>query len=671
MPSIVGTTGNDSLVGTALDDFINARTGFDTVDGGAGRDRLTVNYSVFTAYSARFPSIVVLDAAGLSGTIESRVSNDYVTFSGIEVLDVTFGMAAEWLIVRADTPFAGERLVVDAGAGQDRLSLDLVPVGNVRLQVATDGTVTTNMLSRFAGFEEYYLTLGDGFHSIVTGAFDDRVTIGAGISTIATGAGEDVIVSNGGRGTFDAGAAYDRITFQLENIARAASLSYNGASGAGLISGGTTMAGVEELVASLGARADTVRLTNAIANVSGGAGADAFTITRPVSVTLDGGDGIDTAAIDLSQGSAAIDDALRSSGAGGFDGSLYRDVTFTSIERLTITLGNQADFLVLDAAPLAQGATLTLDGGLAEGSSVDILQLDFSSLASATALVAADGSLAFGGGVISGFETIRITGTAGNDHFEGASSVDGGAGDDVLQGTAGQDTLRGGDGNDTLHAYGAGGHDDLNGGAGDDRYYMDAAGQWPAIHEAAGEGSDALFSSVSAALWDNVETLWLTGSDDISGSGTEANDALNGNGGGNQLMGNGGDDTLSGGEGIDQLFGGAGADTLTGGAGFDLFWFDTLEPAQHDTITDFAPEDALYFERSAFTGLAAFPFNSYLPTSAFATGSEATTSDHRIVYDDLTGALYYDADGIGGTSQILVATLTNIPGLTASDILVF
>jgi Ca2+-binding RTX toxin-like protein len=42
----------------------------------------------------------------------------------------------------------------------------------------------------------------------------------------------------------------------------------------------------------------------------------------------------------------------------------------------------------------------------------------------------------------------------------------------------------------------------------------------------------------------------------------------------------------------------------------------------------------------------------------------------RLIYNTTTGALYYDADGTGGTNAVLVATLQGMPTLVAQDIAV-
>ncbi|WP_129790987.1 hypothetical protein [Sphingosinicella sp. CPCC 101087] len=54
-----------------------------------------------------------------------------------------------------------------------------------------------------------------------------------------------------------------------------------------------------------------------------------------------------------------------------------------------------------------------------------------------------------------------------------------------------------------------------------------------------------------------------------------------------------------------------------------------------------------------------------------AIGSAASTAAHRIVYNPVTGALLYDADGEGGGAAIQFAMLDNHPPtLAATDFVV-
>ena len=169
------------------------------------------------------------------------------------------------------------------------------------------------------------------------------------------------------------------------------------------------------------------------------------------------------------------------------------------------------------------------------------------------------------------------------------NSLTGNAGANGLFGLGGNDTLAGGDGNDTLD--GGTGADSMIGGAGNDTYVVESA--LDVIVEVAAGGTDVVQSSVTYTLADEVETLTLTGTAAIDGTGNSLDNVLTGNAAANLLSGlagndllTGGDgtDTLVGGDGDDTLDGGLGTDTLTGGAGNDTYILD----ATSDVISEVA-----------------------------------------------------------------------------------
>ena len=253
----------------------------------------------------------------------------------------------------------------------------------------------------------------------------------------------------------------------------------------------------------------------------------------------------------------------------------------------------------------------------------------------------------------------ELTGNNGNN------TLDGLAGNDTIRGGAGSDRLSGYDGADRLD--GGTGADLMNGGAGNDTYYVDDVLDNVTRDEA---GLDQIFSLVTYSLGGRgVENLSLIGSANINAHGNSSDNVLDGNDSDNILDGSAGNDTVLGRGGNDALVGGLGIDRLTGGAGNDAFVFSApLSVANRDVITDFDhTADSFRLQNSVMQTLGA---NGALKSGYFFAGTSAHDADDHIVYDQVTGALFYDSNGnvAGGVTQL--ATLTNKPTLLADDFFV-
>ena len=187
----------------------------------------------------------------------------------------------------------------------------------------------------------------------------------------------------------------------------------------------------------------------------------------------------------------------------------------------------------------------------------------------------------------------------------------GNAGANRLDGKSGADTMIGREGNDT--------------------YFVDNAGD--RAFEAAGGGTDMVYSTVSFALTDGQE---------IEGLSTitwELTNAIN-------LTGNSLNNYLIGNAGVNVLDGKAGNDTLHGREGTDTYAFTTVLGAGNiDVILGFSSaDDTIALENNGvFVGLS----NGALPASAFVIGTAAQDSSDRIIYNQATGQLFFDADGNG------------------------
>ncbi len=154
---------------------------------------------------------------------------------------------------------------------------------------------------------------------------------------------------------------------------------------------------------------------------------------------------------------------------------------------------------------------------------------------------------------LTGTAAINASGNALDNTLSGngaANVLDGGAGNDTLLGGAGTDSLLGLSGDDRLD--GGAGIDTLVGGLGNDTYLVDSASDL--ITELLAEGDDTVLASATYSLLAkaaNVESLTLSGTSAINGTGNALNNTLTGNSAANVLDGGAGNDTLIGGAGND------------------------------------------------------------------------------------------------------------------------
>jgi VCBS repeat-containing protein len=240
------------------------------------------------------------------------------------------------------------------------------------------------------------------------------------------------------------------------------------------------------------------------------------------------------------------------------------------------------------------------------------------------------------------------TGTPGDDTItgtDGDDTIDALAGDDTVFGLAGNDLIFGGDGRDFLN--GDDDDDTIEGGNGDDFL-------------SGGEGNDQLSGQA--------------GNDYVAGQGGD--DQLTGGDGFDQLYGDDGDDVIEGGDDFDFLSGGLGSDVLTGGVGSDLlsggsgadtFVFQS-DADGSDEINDFVSgSDTLQILASGFGGGLTAGGTVSLVSNSDPTASGASG---QFLYDTDDGTLYWDADGTGAGAAVLIATLSNLPTLAASDFVV-
>ncbi len=499
----------------------------------------------------------------------------------------------------------------DAANGYDGADVLLGEAGNDRLS----GSAGNDTID--GGTEADTLDGGDDNDQIWAGSGDDNATGGLGDDMLYMGDGADTANGSDGADFLVGEAGIDRLLGDAGND------TIDGGADSDTLDGG---ADHDQIWAGFGDD-----------NATGGLGDDMLYM----------GDGADAAngsdGADFLMGEAGIDRLLGDAGNDTIDGGTEADTLDGGADNDQIWAGsgddNATGGLGDDVLHMGDGAD-TADGGdgadtIAGEAGQDLLR---GGAGSDKLDGGADGDTLDGG---SGNDQIwaqlgddHATGGSGNDLIymgEGADTADGDDGVDTIAGEAGQDLLRGGAGNDKLD--GGLDSDTLDGGSGKDTLY-------------GGTGSDRL----------------------LGGTG---DDLLVGEDGHDMLIGGSDADTLAGGIGDDTLAGGAGNDQLQGDAGRDAFLFDTVldQLTNLDRLLGFTPvDDTIQLENAIFKGLG--PTTGALAPSAFRAAAGATSAGDatdRIVYDTLTGILYYDADGVGGTNSTSFAVIDNKAILTAAN----
>ncbi|NES00417.1 MAG: calcium-binding protein [Symploca sp. SIO1B1] len=507
----------------------------------------------------------------------------------------------------------------------------------------------------------------DGSDNLNGGEGNDRLFGGDGSDTLFGGDGNDALFGGTGIDYFDGGEGNDIVSFRGENFAITADLSQSRATyindaGVEVVE---ALINIERLVGTalddklIGDAGDNIlygedgndTLLGGEGNdrLYGGTGADDF----------DGGEGIDTVffgrenlaiTADLSQGKATyINDAgvevvdtlinIENLVGSAFDDQLIGDAGDNILygeDGHDTLLGGEGN----DRLYGGTGAD-EFDGG--EG--IDTVFFGRENLA-----ITAD--LSQGNAIYINDAGVEVVDTLINiENLVGSAFDDkliGDAGDNILYGEDGNDTLLGGEGNDRL--YGGTGADDFDGGEGIDTVFFGRENL--AITADLSQGKATYINDAGVEVVDtliNIERL----------VGSAFND---------QLIGDAGDNTLYGEDGNDTLLGGAGDDLLEGGIGADIFGFSS--PNQGiDTITDFnsTQGDLIQISANGFGGGLTI---GTLDIDQFTIGSAATQASDRFIYNDTTGALFFDPDGTGALAQIQFAQLSGGVALTNNDILV-
>ncbi|HEY0962471.1 MAG TPA: calcium-binding protein, partial [Pseudomonadales bacterium] len=600
-----GTSGADSLTGSAADDTINGLAGNDTlkgeagndsIDGGADNDQITGGTGNDTLRGGSGNDTIVggdgadsLDGGDGDDSLSGSADNDTFTFSwGVDTLDG--GDGVDTLSFTNVSGNSGEFAIFD-------VSVDLSSTAAQNSGEGPRALYISNVENLYGGAGND-LFVGNTANNVLSGnAGDDTLRGGAGNDELIGGAGNDSMEGGTGNDMFRVNSLQDTVTENADEGYDTVYLEY--ADGSQY----TLSANVEKLIIDTTAGASI--LGNALDNfieLAGKAGTN----------TIDGAGGNDTVSyLTLAltgPGGVTID--LTSSTQTPFSGA--GSITLSSIENATgsgydDTLTGTSGDNVLDGF----NGNDSLDGGagndlIYENSGNDTIDggdgTDTLSYSPGSSGVTVNLGTSAAQAVRSG-ESDTITNIENLTGSNYADTLTGNAGGNVLQGLDGNDVLHGGNGNDSLQ--GGNGSDTLNG----------------------DDGNDSL-------------------------QGGDGNDALNGDSGNDTLEGGAGNDTLSGGAGIDRFV----FNTAPGTGNLDQI------------ATDFTiGEDRIVLRSSTFTMLSgsgvlgADNFRS-------GAGAVAQDANDYIVYDSTTKTLYYDADGSGSGSQLPILVFAGTPNLAAGDI---
>jgi Ca2+-binding RTX toxin-like protein len=700
------------LVGGAGDDRLDGGGGADQLDGGLGNDTYFVDHA----------GDLLIEAVG-GGIDTARSSISHWLGAEVENLVLTGAAAIDGTGNELDNVLTGNgaanRLsggdgndVLNGGAGADKLAgglgNDLYFVDNIGDVVAESGgldEIRTTLADTMAAAGVETLTglsnagqilRGNSLHNLISGGTGaDAMLGGIGNDVYLVGAG-DIVTENAGEGSDEVRTALGSYTLaaNLERLvgtsAAGQTLTGNaqgnmltGAAGNDRLDGGL---GADQLAGGLGNDLYTVDAGDVVAEAAG-AGTDevrtalsAYTLTsnveRLTGTSASGQALTGNALANLLTGAGGNDALNGGAGADRMVGGLGNDIYVVDnvgdavaeaagagTDEVRTTLGTYVLAASVETLTGLSGAGQTLTGNalanvIVGGSGND--RLDGAGGADQLAAGLGNDLYTVGAGDIvteaagAGTDEVRTalaayTLTANVERLTGTS-----ASGQALTGNALANLLTGGGGNDLLD--GGLGADRMVGGLGNDVYVVDNAGD--AVAEAAGAGTDEVRTALGTyVLAASVEKL----------TGTSAGgQTLSGNVLGNVITGLGGNDSFDGGAGNDVLHGGAGNDKLKGGAGADSFFFDTpLDPATNvDRILDFAAaDDTITLSRAVFAAIGA----GTLTGGAFWAGTAAHDADDRIVYDNATGRIWYDADGNGAGAALLFAQVNAGTALSAAD----
>jgi len=564
-----GGSGADSMTGSIGDDIYVVDNAGDTVIELEGEGIDTVDARASYTLAANVENLRLVGTASLSGT-GNELDNDITGNSGDNLLqgmdgnDTLIGNAGNDTLdggAGSDTMLGGkgndiymvdgltDTVTEQTGQGTDTIiaPFDYTLGANVENLTLTEGTALTG-----TGNELDNVLTGNSNDNTLSGlAGNDTLDGGAGADMMQGGMGDDIyIIDNIGDSVVEAaGEGMDLVksditytlTDNVENLTLTGPLPNSGQAPAAIDGTGNVL---DNFITGNDA-ANTLIGLEGNDTLDGKGGVD----------TLIGGTGNDTYMVDN------IGDVVTENADEGID-TVQSGINYAlgnNVENLILTGGSAINGTgnALDNIIVGNSGNNILDGGtgsdsMAGGSGNDTYILDnigdtiTEQAGKGTDTIIAPFDYTLGANVenLTLTEGTALTGT-GN---ELDNTIIGNSNDNTLSGLAGNDTLDGGAGADMLI-----------GGIGNDTYVVDSLADQTV--ELAGEGVDTVKSNLTWELEDNLDNLTLTGTSTIDGTGNVLDNVIIGNIADNKLISLEGDDTLDGGAGADMLIGGTGNDT--------------------------------------------------------------------------------------------------------------
>ena len=535
--TITGNADADTLGGTNAGDRFDGGLGADLMTGLGGNDAYVVDDAGDQAVEAAAGGIDIVRSS-VSFTLGANVES--LDLVGSDAINGTGNDQANTLTGNSSNNILNGGLGADfmrGGLGNDTYIVD--DAGDVVSELAGQGTdrvLSAISYTLGAAVETLILTgtaaidgTGNLFANILFGNSGANILDGgAGADTMNGGLGNDTyIVDNAGDVVFENSAAGGTDEVQssgsvtlgsnIENLILTGPNAING-TGNNLANNLTGNGAANILDGSFGA--DTM---------TGGLGNDTYVIDNVGDVAIEAaGEGTDTVQTSLNHALGVNFERLVLTGTGNIEG--------TGNALANILTGNSgANALDGGGGGDIMAGGLGNDSYFVDSGLDQVIELAGGGIDTVNASLTHD--------LEDEVENMILTGTAAINGLGNAlaNNLTGNSGANILNGGAGADTM--------------------SGGLGDDTYVVDNVGD--TVSDLAGQGSDAVLSSVSFTLGAATENLTLTGAGAIDGTGNLFANVLNGNSNANTLDGGGGADAMNGGGGDDTYVVDNGGDTVS------------------------------------------------------------------------------------------------------------